>query len=253
MAHRNELVEFINSELDVSHFEDASLNGLQIEGRDQVLKVVSAVDCCLESVERAIQLKADLLLVHHGIFWGKPLAICDAHKKLVSACIAGDLNVVAAHLPLDAHPTWGNKVLIAEAVGLRELNFALTYGGRPIGCVGLAGPDLSLDLIVQRIQQTSGVTHTPLVLRFGPNPPRKIAVVSGAAADALHAAKLEGFDTLITGEPRHSAYHYAKENNLNAIFAGHYATEVYGVQALGAELARRFQIVHEFVDIPTGI
>jgi len=253
MAQLNEIINFIEEEFRLEEFVDASLNGLQIEGSASISLLASAVDCSIETVKQAIDRGAQALLVHHGVFWGKSLPLIGAHRELAKLCLAGDLSVIAVHLPLDAHPEFGNNFLIARALELTNLSAAIEYGEQDIGCLGSPTGTPTLSELAQSLKKASQVNFEPLVLPFGPSHPRRIAIVSGAAADALQAHQLHDFDTLITGEPRHSAYHYAKENGLNAIFAGHYASEVFGVKALGQELMRRFGVKHEFIDCPTGI
>ncbi len=252
MAELNKIVSLLNLNLAPERFSDASLNGLQIEGTTKIEKVALAVDGCLESVELAIQKKAQLLIVHHGLFWGSPLALTGSHQKLVKVALEAGLNLYASHLPLDAHPDLGNNFQLAKSMGFKNLSQAFEYKGQLLGCLienseGKRTEDIQLELA--KLDGASVST----TLDFGPREPKKILVVTGSAADSLYQAENLGFDTLITGEPKQFAYHFCKERSLNAFFAGHYATETLGVKAVGKLLSEEFGVESEFLNIPTGI
>ena len=253
MAELHSMVQFVREELRFDDFDESGLNGLQVEGRKQVSKIVAAVDAAYETAERAVAAGADLLLVHHGLFWGKPLPVVGSHRRLIDYLLKNELSVLAVHLPLDAHETCGNNFEIARGLGLAELERCLVYEGAKIGCRGSNSRKESFDDLVTKLQNVLGTKDNFLTLPFGPQIPKRIAVVSGAAADALYRAEEENFDTLITGEPRYFAYHFAKERQLNVIFAGHYATETLGIKALARTLADKFKLSWEFIDCPTGI
>lgn len=237
----------------LAQFQDSSLNGLQIEGSEKVDNIAVAVDAGLETLRQAIHLKANFVLVHHGLFWGKVIPICKAHKTLVKEALNADISLYAVHLPLDAHQTVGNNFQLGKALALSHLKPCAEYHGQLIGCHGVNDRNLSLSDIADTLCKLPGAGLPPLTLAFGPVIPEKIVIVSGAGAEELTQFEKDDFDTFITGEPRQSAYHFAKENKLNVIFAGHYATETLGVIALGKNLSERFGLNYTFIDIPTGI
>ncbi|MCC6221846.1 MAG: Nif3-like dinuclear metal center hexameric protein [Deltaproteobacteria bacterium] len=253
MAHLNEITDWLTSELRLSDFQDSSLNGLQIEGKAKVKRIAFAVDAALKTAELAREAGADFLLVHHGVFWEKPLAVRGPHKQLVKTLLDAEISLYAAHLPLDAHAQYGNNFSLARHLGLEDLEPCISYCGNNIGCRGSNPLRLSLDDIRKRLCLLPGANPNMLLFDFGPNPPEEICIVSGSGADALCQFQSVGFDTLITGEARQFAYHYALENKLNAFFAGHYATEVIGVKQLTEALAQKFLIECIFVDCPTGV
>ena len=255
MAKLGEIVGFLDQELQLQLFPDGSLNGLQFEGRQDILRIAAAVDTALSVIESALDQRADLLIVHHGMFWGKPQAVTGAERRIFQRILAADLSLYCAHLPLDAHQVYGNNFLLARFVGLSELSAApgMNYSGPSIACLGTNVNQLLFAAFEQALHQLPGAAEHFVSLPFGPKVPQRVCVVSGAGADQLLLAESLGFDTLITGEPRHFAYHYCKAHNLNAVFAGHYATETLGVQELGKAAAAKFGAAFEFIDHPTGI
>lgn len=249
----SDIVAFLDSELDLGSFSDSSLNGLQVQGQDEVHRVCSAVDCGLSVVQQACAHKAQLLLLHHGLIWSKPQAVVGPLKDLYRAALCDNLSIYAAHLPLDAHPLWGNNALLANLLGLEDPQPVAEYGGRTIGYCGENSRSLSLGEIGSKLSSLEGASREPFTIGFGPSTPKRIAVVSGAATDELLCFAKDRFDTLVTGEPRQFAYHFCKENQLNVVFGGHYATETLGVKKLGEVLAQKFSLAHQFIFEPTGI
>ena len=252
MPTRHSVIELLDSELHTQDFPDSSLNGLQIEGSEEISSVAVAVDAGLAVLEAAISRNVTLLIVHHGMIWDRPFAITNSYKRKVALAIENGLNLYASHLPLDAHPTLGNNFGLAALLGLSNARAAVPHRDRLIGCVAENQRGSTLKELAERVSQLPGASGT-LTLPFGPSIPERICVVTGAGADTLQLATREGFDTLITGEPRQSAYHYAQEHSLNLICGGHYATETIGVQALGRLLEQRFSLPWSFIDHPTGI
>lgn len=253
MAELSSIVKFLNRELEIEAFDDESLNGLQIEGQEVVTTVAVAVDAAQGTVEAAIKRKADLLIVHHGLFWGKALPITGPRKALMQSLFDSKLSLYAAHLPLDAHLNLGNNYALARLLALSELEPFLPYRGRPIGCRGRNSLKLPLAQIEAKLSALPGAAQQVFALRFGPKIPESVGIVSGSGADALFRLRDEGIDTLITGEPKQFAYHFARDWGFNAIFAGHYATETLGVQEVGRLLQEKFSIDWFFIDHPTGI
>ncbi|UFA49711.1 Nif3-like dinuclear metal center hexameric protein [Deinococcus radiophilus] len=248
---RAELIQWLNDYLDTDAFDDVSLNGLQIEGRDTVTRVAASVDTSLRSLQAAADAGADLLLVHHGLFWGKPLPLSGPHGQRVRLAMEAGLNLYASHLPLDHHREVGNNAMIARALGLEDLEDFGEYGGRKYGLAGTLPRELDLQDFADRVQKLTGeicLVHSgahPFVHRIGIN--------SGEGAGLIPEAARMGLDTLLTGEPEHKYFHDAFEYGLNAVFAGHYETEVFGVRALAAKIEEEFGLPWQFIHQPTGL
>jgi dinuclear metal center YbgI/SA1388 family protein len=231
---------------------DASQNGLQVARRGQdVRKVAFAVDASLESFRRAVESGSEVLVVHHGILWGTPLTLTGRHFERIRFLVERDLALYAAHLPLDAHPEVGNNACIARALGLVDVEPFGTYKGVKIGCKGRLPAPLPLEEVVAllRVRQGEPVRTFP----FGPHSVSTVGVVSGGAAMDAEQATAEGLDLFITGEPAHSIYHHCLEARIHAIFAGHYHSESYGVQALARKLAQDTGLETAYLDVPTGL
>lgn len=231
---------------------DDSLNGLQI-GRSPapLKKAVFAVDACLESMRRAREKNADLLFVHHGLFWGQAARIEGPLLEKIKLFLESDIALYACHLPLDKHPEAGNNAVLAAKLRLGRIEPFGQYHGISIGCSGVLPSPLSIREIVETILPDG--TKPRLVIPAGPASISTVAIVSGGAPFEAMQAFGKGIDLFITGEPSHSVYHSVIENKLNFIAAGHYATEVWGVKAVAERLARETGIETEFLDIPTGL
>ncbi len=253
VAARDEIVSYLNSELETSSFIDSSLNGLQVEGVEVISKIATAVDASLTTITAAISQSAQMLIVHHGVLWEKPFLLTGASKKLFSSIFSAGLNLYASHLPLDAHQTLGNNFTLAKLLDLEMVEPFLLYRNRFIGAQGTNAHALTLNDIKHRLAQLPGANSSMLTLPFGPEMPRKIAIVSGSGTEGLFSMKEHNIDTLITGEPKQFAYHFAKDHMLNVIFAGHYSTETVGVKELGKRLSSRYSVEWTFIDCPTGI
>lgn len=250
----SEISTYLLNEFNYSQYEDYSLNGLQVEASQSVLKIGAAVDFSSSTAEKALKEKVDLMITHHGLLWGKTDRISGVFGEKIKFLLLNKINLIGIHLPLDAHPTFGNNALIArDLLKLQNLEPAIEHGGNKIGYKGLNSQQTSLSAMADLFKAIPGALTSPLSLNFGPRVPEKICVVSGSAADSLYLFEKEGFDTLITGEPKQFAYHFCKENKLNAIFAGHYATETFGVRAISEHLSKRFNLDWVFIDEPTGI
>ncbi len=248
-----ELVSFLNESLKIHTISDSSLNGVQIEGADVVTRVAVAVDAGLSVIEESISAGANFLLVHHGLFWGGQLPIIGNTKKLVAAALQHGLTLYAAHLPLDAHTEWGNNYLVARMLELTDLRSAIKYENCEIACIGRNTGKATLDGLTEKLSTLQGARLPLLSLDFGPKVPENVCIVTGSGSDALWKFAEAGFDTLVTGEPRQLAFHFAKENKLNVIFGGHYATETVGVLKMGKVIENRFGVPSQFIHQPTGI
>ncbi|MCB0323418.1 MAG: Nif3-like dinuclear metal center hexameric protein [Bdellovibrionales bacterium] len=253
MATLSEILAYLGEELRLDEYEDSAYNGLQIEGASEVKKIGAAVDAGLSVVEKAVAQGIDFLVVHHGLFWGQATPVTGARKALLQRAFEGNISLYGVHLPLDAHRTLGNNFLLARRLGLEELGPAVFYRGSYIGCVGRNRKNIPLSEMASRLESLPGAEPNFLKLDYGPQIPARVCVVTGAGADQLYQFRDENFDTLITGEPRQFAYHFCKENKLNALFCGHYASETLGVEAVAKHVAEKFGLTWEFIDEPTGI
>jgi dinuclear metal center YbgI/SA1388 family protein len=248
---RTELVQWLDSYLEIAAFKDRSLNGLQLEGRATVSRIAVAVDSTLATLEEAAQSGADFLIVHHGWFWGQPLAIAGAHGKRVKTALEAGFSLYAAHLPLDAHPEVGNNVSLANALSLTDLHPFGEHKGVPIGVRGRFPVPLSLQDMADQIQTITG--EICLVHGGGPGMISSVGICSGEGADLIVAAAAAGLDAFITGEPSHTHFSDPFEHGVNAIFCGHYESETLGVRALAVKLEDTFGLPWQFLHLPTGL
>jgi dinuclear metal center YbgI/SA1388 family protein len=248
MAHRDEIVGYANELLEVAKWPEFAPPGLQVVGAAEVSSVVSGVSASRELFERAAAAGAQLVLVHHGLFWrNEPLVVDRRLRGRLEVLFTADLSLVAYHLALDAHPELGNNARLAAMLGIeRETPFGgLGLGGR------IAGGAIGLDDLVERVTQV--VDRVPLVLRGGPERVERVAVSSGGSGYDLIEAAHQSYDALITGEPEEPNFHTARELGITLIAGGHHATERLGVQALGDHLAERFGLFHEYVEVPNPV
>ncbi|MEW6422914.1 MAG: Nif3-like dinuclear metal center hexameric protein [Deinococcota bacterium] len=248
---RDTLVRWLNDYLNIGAYPDPSLNGLQIEGTELIRRVAASVDTSVKTLRDAADSGADLLLVHHGLFWGKPLALTGPHRERVRTALMADLNLYAAHIPLDAHPEVGNNAMMARALSLQSLRPFGNWQGHKIGLAGELPFPQSLQDFADRIQKLTGEI---CLVHGGGNPQvQRLGIVSGSGAGAVAEAAAAGLDTLLTGEPEHKHFHDAFEYGVNVIYAGHYETEVFGVRALAARLEEEFGLPWQFLHHPTGL
>ncbi|MDR2634307.1 MAG: Nif3-like dinuclear metal center hexameric protein [Treponema sp.] len=248
------LDDFFRSLLDIEGFSsiDLSLNGIQVDNDGAELgKLAFAVDACLETFKRAAAGGAGMLFVHHGLFWGVPLRLQGLVRARIQFLLDHNLALYAVHLPLDHHPQWGNNGVLAERLGIADLEPFGLYHGRKIGYKGSLKTPLSIEEAVQRIRF---MDKPPLgVYPFGKEKSQTCGVISGGAAKESLQAVAEGLDLYVTGEVSHQVYHEALEGHLNLIAGGHYATEVWGVRKIMEQCAVQLHIDTEFIDLPTGL
>jgi dinuclear metal center YbgI/SA1388 family protein len=247
------LLAYLDELLEPAAFSDYGPNGLQVPGPDEIRTVVTGVSASAELFERAAEHGADLVLVHHGLFWnGAPLALTPSAKRRLQLLFDHEMALAAYHLPLDGHPEVGNNALLAAGLGCaRQERFAL-HKGRPIGVAGRFDDDgITAAGLVDRVRELTG--HEPLAFLDGPERVRSIGIVSGAGADYLGDAVAAGYDAFLTGEPAERVMTHAREERIHFVAAGHYATETFGVRRLGELLADRFGVTQIFVDIPNPI
>jgi dinuclear metal center YbgI/SA1388 family protein len=247
----NELARWLDAFLRVKDIADDSLNGLQVENRGSATRVALAVDASEQAIRTAAQSGADFLIVHHGLFWGKPEPLIGPLLRRIRALIESDIALYAAHLPLDCHPMVGNNVQLAERMGWKDTVEFGEYHGTVIGRSAALAEPIPLADLVNTLRRIT--TEEPRVWNFGPGSARRVAVVSGGAMSMIDQVLAGGFDTFITGEGGHSHYWYAREAGINVVCGGHYATETLGVQALGGAVKREFALETVFLDQPTGL
>jgi dinuclear metal center YbgI/SA1388 family protein len=252
-----DILEFDNwasALLDIASFKkiDDSLNGLQVGRSGGALrKLAFAVDASLETIQRAKESGAQVLFVHHGLFWGKPLPVTGTLRSRLSELLTADMALYACHLPLDAHAELGNNAVLARMLGLKDIEAFGEYHGIKLGFKGSLDPALDLAGVIRKILPSGDQART--ILPFGPELITRVAVVSGGAPFELLQAVREGLDLYITGEPSHSIYHEAAESRINFVAAGHYATEVHGVKAMAERVSRELALETLFIEQPTGL
>jgi len=243
------LLRHLDATLQPERFQDYGPNGLQVEGRAQVRHLVSGVTASRELIERAIEAGADAILVHHGLFWrGQSACVTGWMKQRLALLLAHDVNLLAYHLPLDAHPSLGNNAQLAQRLGFTPLADGWgRFGEQDLGFVGHTDcPDASA--LAAQVQQRLG---RPVTLIDAPGRPlRRIGWCSGGAQDYFEAAIAAGVDAFITGELSEPQTHLARECGVAYLACGHHATERYGAPALGAAVAAELGLTHQFIDIP---
>ncbi|WP_420628334.1 Nif3-like dinuclear metal center hexameric protein [Candidatus Leptofilum sp.] len=249
---RAELVAYLDEYLRISEIVDYGPQGLQVEtSNSEVKRIALAVDVSPMIIETAVSTQADMLLVHHGVLWRQVERIAGPLGERVRQMMAHGLNLYAAHLPLDAHPEVGNNAVLAKMFGVTNVEWWCSPTNVPIAVVGSVPTQPSLDELVGQVN--SQLNTNAHVLVHGPAKVQRLAVLSGFGADKVAEAKALGADTFLTGETSHANYWAAADFGMNVIFAGHYATETVGVQALGAHLAKKFGVETRFFDFPTAM
>jgi dinuclear metal center YbgI/SA1388 family protein len=228
---------------------DGAANGLQVDNSGAVTNIVAAVDASLATVKLAVAAKADLLIVHHGLFWSPRQPWTGKNHELLQLLLKNNVAVYSSHLPLDAHPRLGNNALLCAALGLKNLKPFFASHGQAIGFKSQTS--ISRNELVTKLAHATGVK--PRMIPGGKVVCENIGVVTGGAGAELKLAAAEGVDTFITGEGPHWTYALAEELGLNVFYGGHYATETFGVKALAAELSRKFRVPWAFLDHPTGL
>jgi len=251
MAKLKKIVKEADTLLRTSEIGDSprAYNGLQLENSGAIKRIVAAVDACEATLAAAAEKPGTLLLVHHGLFWVPPAPVTGSVYRKLKLAIDNDLAVYSAHLPLDHHPKIGNSFLLAKAIGIAKPQPFLKYEGSTVGFRG--SMQISRNALIERVE---GAVGGPVHLApGGPAKVRKIGVVTGGAGSEVAAIAAEGVDTFITGEGPHWSYTLAEELGINLLYAGHYATETFGVKALAEYLAGEFKLKWSFFDHPTRL
>ncbi len=245
MAHRSELENFLNGLLDVGRFRDYGPNGLQVEGKPEVCKVVSGVTASLALIEAAIDEKADALLVHHGLFWrGQDGRVVGWMKARLSRLLEHGINLYAYHLPLDAHPELGNNAQLGRRLGWQA---DACFGEQGLGFIGAAASTPDLPALTSALSQQ--LRRDPLIVGGDDRPLRRIAWCTGGAQSYFEAAIAAGADAFVTGEISEPQAHLARETGVVFAACGHHATECFGAPAVAQRLAEQFGLTHRFIEI----
>lgn len=246
-----EVVEYLDRYLEVRNVPDSSnaLNGLQVESEGPVGKVAVAVDATEATIEAAKRVGADLLLVHHGLFWDGNLPVTGRRYRRLRSLLEAGMALYSAHLPLDVHPEVGNNAVLAERLGVMVEGTFGDYNGREVGVRGVL--EVRREALCARLDDLLGVRVK--MIPGGPERVRTVGVLTGGGGSFVGDALAAGLDALVTGEGSHHTYFDAMEGGLNLYYGGHYATETWGVRAMGERLAERFDLEWEFLDLPTGL
>jgi dinuclear metal center YbgI/SA1388 family protein len=247
VARRDEILAYADGLLETTRWPEFGPSGAQVLGAERVEKIVCAVSASLELFERARAAGAQLVLVHHGMFWrNEPLVVDRRQRGRLQALFDGDLTLAAYHLALDAHPELGNSAQLARRLGVR-----IDGPFEAFGVGGTLEEPTTIDKLVLRVGDV--VERAPLLLRGGPEEVTRVAISTGEAGHSLVPAARQGFHVLVTGEPEEPNLHAARELGIHLVAAGHYATERFGVQALAAHLAERFGVAWEFLELPNPV
>jgi dinuclear metal center YbgI/SA1388 family protein len=246
-----ELVTYLDAYLRIAEVPDAphALNGLQVAKTGDIGRLAAAVDLCEATVRMAVEHSSDLLLVHHGLFWGGLKPLTGPLYRRVAGLVQNNVALYSAHLPLDLHPEVGNNAVLARQLGVTlRGGFGMEYGV-PIGVWGEVST--SREALQQQVAALLGAT--PRVLPFGPERVRRVGIVTGGAGSMIGQARTAGLDTYITGEGPHHTFFDAEELGVNVLYGGHYATETVGIRALAEHLSAKFGLSWTFLDHPTGL
>jgi dinuclear metal center YbgI/SA1388 family protein len=249
MAHLEDIIAYCDERTCRRTIKDfkGSENGLQIENNGRVTRIGAAVDAGTRPFERSIVAGVDFLICHHGLFWTPPVPFVGPNRKKVKTALDGNLAVYGAHLPLDCHPEIGNNAILADRLGLKKTGSFLNYEGTDIGLI-TAGPEDGRASLAATLQQLFPDTYQ--AIEYGSDRPEKVALLTGSGQSAVPHLLENEVDTLVTGELRQHHFNMAQELGLNLYPCGHYHTEVFGVQALAAELAEKFGLPWTFIEEP---
>jgi len=250
-ADLSEVTSYLDEYLRVAEVVDSdrALNGLQLENAGAVSRIAAAVDVCQVTIDRAADVGADLLLVHHGLFWGGLEPLTGRHGRRVRSMLERGIALYSVHLPLDLHPVVGNNAVLARLLGVEDAVWFGDHRGQPLGMAGKL--DSSLLELVASVEDLLGIT--PHVIAAGPERVSRVGVVTGQGGSYMKQVVDAGLDTFVTGEGTHHTHFDAEEWGLNVVYAGHYATETVGVKALARHLEVIFGLPWDFIDHPTGL
>ena len=250
MGKCEDIIRFLDTYLDSAHIADASYNGLQVAGKTEIKKIVFGVSASLELFKKAKVARADLIVVHHGLLWGKEQPLTGLFRQRVAFLLKNDLNLAAYHLPLDKHPVIGHNACLMRAVKARQICPFGEYHGEDIGFCGTVSNQSLGELVKtwEKFCQTKAQ-----VLAFGPKEIRSLAVVSGGAHSLLPQAISRGCDLYVTGVLDEPVQEWCREGHINCVALGHYNSEKPGILALERLVAKKFKVETEFIDIANPI
>lgn len=253
-AERDKIIEYLNKYLKVADFQDYCVNGLQIEGKENVSRIITGVSLSQRLIKEAIKRKADMIIVHHGIFLGEvpsPLRLRGLIKERIKMILCNNINLAGYHLPLDAHPKIGNNVSLAKSLGLKRIKQFDTAFGKNFGAIGNCDKQINFSDFVSLVNKKLGTKS--FILSNGKKKVRTVGIVSGGASPEFEIVNELGADVYICGDIRENVVRRVEEAKINFINAGHYNTEKLGIQNLGKLVERKFKIKTEFVDVPCGV
>jgi len=253
MITRDKLTSFLNEILPpVPGIEDPSNNGLQVEGKSEVGKVIFGVDACLALFKKAAEVEADFIFVHHGLSWGDGWQrLTGQEATRLKVLFKSDISLYASHLPLDADIRVGHNFEIARRLGLENLESAFAYHGGTIGCLGHFPETIDIRELCSKANHE--LTTETAAYPFGRRKIRSLGIVSGGGGDAIEECARRGTDCLLTGEITHKHYHIMAEAEQTVLTAGHYQSEIPGLQAVARTVSEQYNIETEFIDLPTGL
>jgi dinuclear metal center YbgI/SA1388 family protein len=251
MAELERVVEHLNEYLRVGEIVDfeGAVNGLQVENGGKVTRVAAAVDASERTLAEAVKRGCDLVLVHHGLFWGGAAPVSGRRYRKLKLLLGADCALYSAHLPLDVHGDVGNNAVLARALGVELEGRFGEHRGEPLGWWGRL--ELRREALAARLDDLLG--GRVKMMPFGPEIVRTVGVITGGAGSMISSAREAGLDAFVTGEGAHHTYFDAEEGGLNVYYGGHYATETWGVRALAEHLEREFDLPWEWIDHPTGL
>lgn len=251
MEKREKIVSFLDSYLDIKNIKDSSQNGLQCEGCENVKKIVFGVSISLKLIEEAAREKADMIIVHHGLLWGRSNIFKGPYKKKLEILFKNNINLLAYHLPLDKHIKVGNNAQIMNYFGAKQIKPFGVYDGETIGLKGSFTKQKHLDKIIKTLSDK--LYSKTLCFGFGPEKIKTLGVISGGAQSMFPQAIDKNLDLYITGEVSEFVQEMARENKINFISAGHYNSEKTGIWALEKLIKSKFKVETKFIDIPNAV
>ncbi len=252
MQELNQLIAFMNNYLKIDAINDYCPNGLQVEGKNEIRKIVSGVSASLELFQNAKNAEADLIIVHHGIFWNNISPVITSYqKKRVKFLLENDINLAAYHLPLDAAKEIGNNALLAKEIGLVNITEFGFNKGFSLGFSGNLSETVSFDVLVNNLNNL--LSSNAFYYNYGKKEINSVGIVSGGASQFISEAMNKNLDVYITGTVDEYVMHMCKENAMNYISLGHYNSEKLGIKALGELVAKKFDIETQFIDVPNEV
>ncbi len=250
---RDQLVAWLDDLLAADEVHDVAVNGLQVAGGSEVRRLATAVSASAQLFREAADWGADAVLVHHGLLWraAEPQRLVGSFRERMRLLLEHDLSLIAYHLPLDRHAVHGNAAVMAGALGLEQIEPFGSFDGVPLGCAGVYHAPIPAEELLARVRQACG--QEPQIFPGGAEQVASVGIVTGGGPSAFDEAVTVGLDAFITGEAREWVLHRAAEDGVHFIAAGHYATERFGVRALGDYVARRFELEVRFFELPNPV